>query len=136
MSTEKYLTLIKKAREAVLLVAKEAGDMLKSKWGLTNSISLEYKGEINLVTEMDKKAEELIITRLSELFPTISFLCEESGTTRSSKSEGEFSEFKGRWIIDPLDGTTSYAHGYPNFSYCTRNSGYGYCYWVYLSTCA
>jgi len=109
------IALLKKARDIVLLTAKEAGDILKSKWGANNTFAIEFKGEINLVTEMDKKAEDIIIARLSEAFPTFSFLCEESGTT-PSKVDSSNEVYKGRWIIDPLDGTTSYAHGYPTFS--------------------
>jgi myo-inositol-1(or 4)-monophosphatase len=62
------------------------------------------------VTEADKKAEMLIISSLTACFPEWSFLCEETGL---SNEEG-FSEY--RWIVDPLDGTTSFAHGHPFFS--------------------
>ncbi|MBE9537000.1 MAG: inositol monophosphatase [Proteobacteria bacterium] len=88
-------------------IAIKAGDVLLG--GLYNKDKIvEFKGDINLVTEMDRRAEELIKNHLSDRFPDIAMLAEEGG---------ESGDFSGRrWIVDPLDGTTSYAHGLPHFS--------------------
>ncbi len=93
----------KRELEVATHAAKEAGEFLHRNLGKQTSVS--YKGEIDLVTEMDKKAQELIIKKLSSFFPSHDFMAEE-----------DFSKIKGsdyRWIIDPLDGTTNYAHGLP-----------------------
>lgn len=90
------------AHEAAL----RAGALLRENVGRTREIS--YKGEINLVTEMDRRSERTIVEVLRAAFPDHSILAEEE-----TKIEGG-SSF--RWVIDPLDGTTNYAHGYPNFA--------------------
>jgi myo-inositol-1(or 4)-monophosphatase len=64
-----------------------------------------YKGEVDLVTEYDKRSEGLIVAAIRERFPDHTVLAEE-GTTGGSDPQH-------RWIIDPLDGTTNFAHGYP-----------------------
>ena len=91
--------------ETAVNVATDAGRLLKTNLGRLHSI--EMKGAIDVVTEMDIRAEELIIKILRGVFPTFGILTEESGERAAS------SEY--RWIIDPLDGTTNYAHGYPVF---------------------
>lgn len=80
-----------------------AGKLLLHGAGRRNRIRL--KGNINLVTEMDLRSEKLIVRRLRPLLPAASFLTEEAGM------ETNPSDYK--WIIDPLDGTTNYAHGFP-----------------------
>jgi myo-inositol-1(or 4)-monophosphatase len=85
--------------------AKLGGEVLKQSYGQVKKI--EYKGEINIVTEVDKRSEKLIVDLLTSRFPRHSILSEEgTDLVRSS-------EFK--WVIDPLDGTTNYAHDYPIF---------------------
>ncbi|MDO8785200.1 MAG: inositol monophosphatase family protein [Syntrophales bacterium] len=92
-------------REFTVAVAREAGTVLKKM--LNKKHTIAYKGEINIVTEADRISEDLIIGRIYEKFPHHDILAEESrGTDRGSNF---------RWIIDPLDGTTNYAHGYPVF---------------------
>jgi myo-inositol-1(or 4)-monophosphatase len=88
-----------------VLAAKTAGLILKEGFGKPRQI--DYKGAINLVTEMDRRSEAVIIEILSREFPDCGILAEESA---EQKGRGT-----GRWIIDPLDGTTNYAHGYPFF---------------------
>lgn len=88
--------------------AREAGQILLEKFGRKLNISM--KGDINLVTEADLASEKLIIERIKSYYPKHSILAEESG---SSVVDGE-SVWK--WIIDPLDGTTNFAHGYPCFA--------------------
>lgn len=91
--------------EVAVEAAKLGGDVLKQSYGQVKKI--EYKGEIDIVTEVDKRSEKLIVDLLSSRFPRHSILAEEgTGSVRPS-------EFK--WVIDPLDGTTNYAHDYPIF---------------------
>ena len=89
--------------------ARDAGRILAEKYGRV--IQISNKGDIDLVTEADLAAEALIIERINTYYPRHSILAEESG---SSVAVGQIpSEWK--WIVDPLDGTTNYAHGYPCF---------------------
>ncbi len=68
---------------------------------------IEYKGAINLVTEVDRACEELIVGAIAKRFPDDDILAEEGS--------GERTQSGRRWIIDPLDGTVNYAHGFPLF---------------------
>ncbi|MCY7348003.1 MAG: inositol monophosphatase [Pyrinomonadaceae bacterium] len=88
--------------------AREAGQILLEKFG--RKINISKKGDINLVTEADLASEKLIIERIRSYYPKHAILAEESG---EAVIEGGDSVWK--WIIDPLDGTTNYAHGYPCF---------------------
>ena len=94
-----------------LAVAVEAarlgGDILREHYRRVKKV--EFKGEADLVTEVDRRSEKEIVDLLTFRFPHHSILAEEGTATEKS------SEFK--WVIDPLDGTTNYAHGYPVF--CT-----------------
>lgn len=85
--------------------ARAAGQLLRQELGGSRRIT--YKGAINLVTEMDRRAERLIVGVLREAFPDHAVLAEESGVQAGTSGY--------RWIIDPLDGTTNYAHGLPMF---------------------
>ncbi|PKN05340.1 MAG: inositol monophosphatase [Deltaproteobacteria bacterium HGW-Deltaproteobacteria-9] len=86
-------------------LAREAGALLMEKFA--QSLEIHYKGDINLVTEADKMSENLIIAAIRQNFPDHGILSEESPAILDGSSL--------RWIIDPLDGTTNYAHGYPVF---------------------
>jgi myo-inositol-1(or 4)-monophosphatase len=88
-------------------IAREAGKLLVQKLG---TAKVSTKGDINLVTEADIAAENLIIDHIRSYYPQHGILAEESGET---VLKGGRSEWK--WIIDPLDGTTNYAHSYPCF---------------------
>jgi myo-inositol-1(or 4)-monophosphatase len=90
------------AREAAML----AGRLLRDNIGGKRTVV--YKGEINLVTEMDTRAERVVVETLLRAFPDHGILAEEETTITK--------ESPYRWIIDPLDGTTNYAHGYPCFA--------------------
>ena len=72
---------------------------------------VDYKGEVNLVTEADYKAEGEIIKVIQRSFPDHGFLAEESGE-QPARQSGEATH---KWIIDPLDGTTNFAHAFPLF---------------------
>jgi len=96
---------MKSFRESAIEIARETGTFLR---GRLNSVhSIDYKGEIDLVTEADKISEEMIASKINHLFPGHDILAEEFTYVDRG------SDF--RWIIDPLDGTTNYAHGYPVF---------------------
>ncbi|MFN2511161.1 MAG: inositol monophosphatase family protein [Pyrinomonadaceae bacterium] len=91
-------------------IAREAGGVLIDRLGRAQ---ITNKGTIDLVTEADLAAEELIIDRIRSHYPRHSILAEESGASDGITSIAGESEWK--WIVDPLDGTTNYAHGYPCF---------------------
>ncbi|MFH2054510.1 MAG: inositol monophosphatase family protein [bacterium] len=84
-------------------VAAEAGKLLKR--NVNSKRSVRRKGAIDLVTEMDVASEKLIVGKLQSEYPEFSFLTEEAAAI---DTESEF-----RWIVDPLDGTTNYTHGFP-----------------------
>jgi myo-inositol-1(or 4)-monophosphatase len=87
--------------------ARSAGHLLKSE--LRKRRQITYKGApTNLVTEMDARAESLILGRLTSAFPEDAVLSEEAGARPGRSGR--------RWIVDPLDGTTNYAHGIPIFA--------------------
>jgi len=86
----------------------EAGDFLLRTQ--KKGFSVELKGEINLVTSADRKAEKLIAARLRKNFPAFGLLAEEAG-----KSAGTMSS-DAMWVVDPLDGTTNFAHRLPMYA--------------------
>jgi myo-inositol-1(or 4)-monophosphatase len=90
-------------------LAHDAGLILTERMG-RKSLQIANKGVIDLVTEADLAAERFIIERIQSYYPRHAILAEESGATHSVEGSSEF-----KWIIDPLDGTTNYAHGYPCF---------------------
>ena len=94
-----------KLKRVALKAVKEGGAILMQHFGKVKSI--DYKGVINLVTEADRQSEQRIINIIKDKYPDHRILAEETGDS------GESSPFK--WIIDPLDGTTNYAHTYPCF---------------------
>jgi len=86
-------------------IAREAGALLRDFYA--RGVAMEYKGDVDLVTEADRASENLIRTRLNELLPGHGIYGEEG--TRENLDR----EF--RWYVDPLDGTTNFAHGFPVF---------------------
>jgi myo-inositol-1(or 4)-monophosphatase len=91
--------------EAALSAARRAGEVLRAAFGTEHSIT--YKGEVDLLTEIDEQAERLIREELLGTFPTYGMLAEEGGELTGEEDV--------RWIVDPLDGTTNYAHQLPIF---------------------
>lgn len=87
-------------------VAREAGALLLARFGQVRRV--EKKGDIDLVTDVDRASEALVLSRLSQLYPGARVLAEESGA--SGEGEGL------RFYVDPLDGTTNYAAGLPHFA--------------------
>jgi myo-inositol-1(or 4)-monophosphatase len=86
-------------------LARDAGALLRDRLGSPRSI--EQKRPHDLVTDADRASEALIVERIRAAFPSASILGEETGTHAGAGDE--------RFIVDPLDGTTNYAHGYPLF---------------------
>ena len=92
--------------ETSVEIAREAGALL-SKY-FERRVAFELKGEHDLVTEADRASEQLVIERLSAHFPSHSIVAEEGGGHTGS------SEYC--WYVDPLDGTTNFAHGFPMYN--------------------
>jgi myo-inositol-1(or 4)-monophosphatase len=92
--------------ETSVEIAREAGALL-SKY-FERRVTFELKGEHDLVTEADRASEQLVIERLSAHFPSHSIVAEEGGGHTGS------SEYC--WYVDPLDGTTNFAHGFPMYN--------------------
>jgi myo-inositol-1(or 4)-monophosphatase len=86
--------------------AHAAGHLIRENWQRPKEIA--YKGAIDLVTSVDRAAERCIVNILRQNFPGHSILAEEETDVAGSQD-------RYRWIIDPLDGTTNFAHGYPQF---------------------
>ena len=99
------MTVMNDYRQFLATVTVEAGEVLRAKFSDRHEV--RYKGEINLVTEADLLSETLITGRIRSSFPGHDILTEESPETTNGS--------RFRWIIDPLDGTTNYSHGYPIF---------------------
>ncbi|HML16686.1 MAG TPA: inositol monophosphatase family protein [Bryobacteraceae bacterium] len=92
--------------ETAAEIARESGALIAAY--LERKIGFELKGEFDLVTEADRASERLIVERLRAHFPSHSIVAEEGGGGEGS------SEY--RWYVDPLDGTTNFAHGFPAFN--------------------
>lgn len=93
--------------EVAVDAAREAGELLITEFDRPQQLS--YKGEVDIVTEADRKSESLIVARLLNRFPGHAILGEEGGTTGAGGA-------RYRWLVDPLDGTTNFAHGFPVFA--------------------
>jgi myo-inositol-1(or 4)-monophosphatase len=91
--------------ETSIDIAREAGALLMNYFG---RVSFELKGEADLVTEADRASERLVVERLRSHFPDHSIVAEEGGGNEGT------SEY--RWYVDPVDGTTNFAHGFPVFN--------------------
>jgi len=89
--------------------ARAAGRVITSKMNRLDSIRIDKKGRNDFATEVDREAEASIVETLLKSFPDHGILGEESGQIGSADAEYQ-------WIIDPLDGTTNFIHGFPHFS--------------------
>jgi len=93
-------------REIAIAAARAGGAVLMDKFG--TRLRVTHKGAVDLVTEADEAAEAAIVSLLRQHCPEHDILAEEGDYSRGSRSHC--------WIIDPLDGTTNYAHGFPWFA--------------------
>jgi myo-inositol-1(or 4)-monophosphatase len=103
---EKIRRPMKEHLAVAIQAASRAGKLLRE--NVDGDRVVSYKGEIDLVTEMDRLSEKTVVETILNAFPHHGILAEEGG--RVENGSGFL------WIIDPLDGTTNYAHGYPSFS--------------------
>jgi myo-inositol-1(or 4)-monophosphatase len=92
--------------ETAAAIARDAGALINEY--LERRIGFEMKGEFDLVTEADRSSERLIVERLLAAYPTHAVVAEEGGGQETSSGY--------RWYVDPLDGTTNFAHGFPMFN--------------------
>ncbi len=92
--------------EAAIEAARAAGEVLRRNFN--TGVVVRYKGLVDLVTQVDEEAERIITDMLRAAYPTYGFLAEESGASAGQEDV--------RWIVDPLDGTTNYAHSLPFFA--------------------
>ena len=93
-------------RMEIELLARQAGGILRIGFGRQHQI--DYKGEIDLVTETDRQSEEFLLNEIQRRFPEDKIIAEESGELPGDDNCA--------WYVDPLDGTVNFAHGIPIFS--------------------
>jgi len=93
--------------QTALQIARRAGAVLRE--GLERGFTVEFKGEVDLVTEVDRQSEELVVEALRQAFPGTQVMAEEG--TRVDGRGGD-----ALWLVDPLDGTTNYAHRLPFYA--------------------
>ena len=98
---------MKRFQKLAISVALRAGRLLMQHYGKTHEIEHKGRHVINLVTNVDKKSEALVVNTLNRNFPTHQILAEEG---LGAKGPSPY-----KWIVDPLDGTTNYTHGFPFF---------------------
>ena len=91
--------------EFIIDLSRQAGEILKEGYGKVHQV--HYKGPIDLVTEIDHKSEELLVSLILSAFPEHTVIAEESGLTQGSMEDC--------WYIDPVDGTSNYSRGLPMF---------------------
>ena len=91
--------------EFLMEIGRQAGEILREGYGKEHQV--EYKGPIDLVTEIDKRSEKFLVERILGQFPDHMIVAEEGGLTDGQKGN--------LWIIDPVDGTSNYAKGLPMF---------------------
>jgi myo-inositol-1(or 4)-monophosphatase len=99
MTTDNYLSV-------AIEIAREAGDLLLQHF--RQPLEITYKRRSDLLTEVDQKSEALIVERLQSCFPGHAIVAEEGS---GQKTDSDYC-----WYVDPLDGTTNFAHGFPVFS--------------------
>jgi myo-inositol-1(or 4)-monophosphatase len=91
----------------IIYISKEAGELIRAKFN--TNFSFEFKSnESDLVTEVDTASEKIIVDFIKKKYPSHGIITEEEGT---SLSKSEYN-----WVIDPIDGTTNFAHGLPIFA--------------------
>jgi myo-inositol-1(or 4)-monophosphatase len=97
--------------EVATEAAREAGTILLAEFDRPQKIG--YKGEVDLVTEADQRSEQAIVSRLRSHFPKHGIMAEEGSGQEGAAAATDSASY--RWYVDPLDGTTNFAHGYPCF---------------------
>ena len=100
--------MLEQLTESVITVAKEAGSFIREQRKTFSADKIEIKGLNDLVSYVDKTAEQMIVAALEKLLPEAGFITEEKTINRTGE--------RYNWIIDPLDGTTNFIHGLPVYS--------------------
>lgn len=100
--------MLEKLTQNVITIAKEAGAFIREQRKTFSPDQIEIKGLNDLVSYVDKTAEQMIVSALEKLLPEAGFITEEKTASRAGE--------RYNWIIDPLDGTTNFIHGLPVFS--------------------
>jgi len=115
---ESFVVGSKSFTAVAINTAAKAGEWIKSKLGDISQVNTKYSSH-DLVTEVDKGSEKLIRKLIMTHFPSHSFLGEEGvepGPEASARALKEASDAEYLWIVDPIDGTTNFVHGFPFFS--------------------
>ena len=94
---------MKELLETAKILAKEAGEHIRQ--SASQFRQIDYKGRADLVTDVDRRAEEIILDGIGRIYPGHAVLAEESG---GNETQSDY-----RWVVDPIDGTTNFVHGYP-----------------------
>lgn len=103
------MTSPRKIERVARLAAQKAAKILL-RYHLKKSFQIRFKGIVNLVTDADTQSEKAVIDVIRKAFPTHEILSEENKSSHSQSLKGPV------WVIDPLDGTTNFSHGFPFFS--------------------
>lgn len=99
---------LKQITDSVIEIANEAGQFIRQQRKTFSADKIEFKGLNDMVSYVDKTAEQMIVARLEKLLPEAGFITEEKTINKTGE--------RYNWIIDPLDGTTNFIHGLPVFS--------------------
>lgn len=94
-------------------IAREAGEVIMRAQQHLEEVEVSTKSRNNFVTSVDIAAEDLIVDRLRQAYPDHAILAEERGHATHDDPRAQHSDYQ--WVIDPLDGTTNFIHGYPHF---------------------
>ena len=97
--------LMRPTLEELRTLALQAGKILKDGYGKSHQVA--FKGVTDLVTEVDRHSEDMLVGYIQEHYPAHAIIAEEQGYVRGDDN--------ARWLIDPLDGTINYAHNLPFF---------------------
>jgi myo-inositol-1(or 4)-monophosphatase len=99
------------ALNVIIKAARRASQIINRSSSELDHLKITTKRQSDFVTEVDKAAEAAIIEVLREAYPEYGILAEESGETAGQGAGSDY-----QWIIDPLDGTTNYIHGFPQYA--------------------
>jgi len=116
MAHSSHDALLDRILDVAVSAAKEAGGLMRSRLGRTPVGKTKFTTK-DLVTEVDTKCQDIIQAHITASFPEHSMLGEESvppGSAASTSALAEFAAKEWLWIVDPLDGTTMFAHGIPS----------------------
>ena len=102
--------LLETAHGQILRAARKAADFILLSFDRPDQLRIEEKTSKDFVSNIDKRAEEIIVEQIQTTYPTHNILAEESGTTQVDKSN-EYT-----WIVDPIDGTLNFIRGIPHFA--------------------